>query len=161
MADPTPLPASHRYQCRGCTFNLTGLVVHDGTLTCPECGRSGPLAHVAEPEPPALPPVFRTLWRMGRWTTLLLVIAAVCGYLSNVAGDELVMLAGVVAIAAAAAGVLVPLRIAADLAAHHARERKRRAAFISLVTSGVGLNIAQAALLVIVALIVEVIINPP
>lgn len=161
ISDPTQLPADQRYQCRACGFNLTGLIIEGGKLTCPECGRSGSLGYVAEAEPPAPPPILRTFWRMCRWTTLLLIVTTGCGLMSNFVGDEFAALAGFTGLAAALAGVLAPLMVASDITAHHVREQRRRAAILSLVISGVGLNIAQAALLMIGALIIVVILNPP
>ncbi|MCC6678015.1 MAG: hypothetical protein IT436_12800 [Phycisphaerales bacterium] len=158
-SDPTPLPANRRYQCRGCQFNLTGLIIEDGKLTCPECGRSGSLAYVAEAEPPAPPSILRTLWRMCRWTTVTMLLSVFCATMSAQI-EEFTLLSALLGMVALGVGILAPLLIAAEIVSNHERERRYVRALFSLTGLGILLNVTQVILIIIAfTAIVEMLVH--
>lgn len=151
-----PLPAHARYRCRGCNFNLTGLTLTAGRLTCPECGRTGSLLEVAEPQPPPAPPIYKTLWLMGRWSTGLLIFTMVLALLVPLTGlGVFAQFAFLPGVAALVAGLGSPLLVAGEVASVHYREQRRFAESISLAIAGVAVNILQCVLAIVLMAILS------
>lgn len=149
-SDSIPLSADRRYECLGCAFNLTGIVPVASVITCPECGKTGPVADVAEPQPPPLP----GWWVIYRSTcfpsaVVSAVIAAGLVLSFTFEWTLLAVLSALLLLLNAIASLTVPISGAQELAAVHIRARNRRRFVLVVSIAGIVINVLQLIAMIV------------
>lgn len=150
-SDSIPLSADRRYECLGCAFNLTGIVPVAGVITCPECGKTGPVGDVAEPQPPPLPGWW-VIYRSRCFPSAVVSFAIAAGLLlSFITGWILLgVVIALLVILDFIATVSVPISSAFDLAEAHIRVRHRAKFILVASVTGIVLNILQIIAMIVV-----------